>query len=268
MGAPHQVTTTSLSLVDSSRKTVSRGRTIASSRSLPTTVYYPNDDGGPYPLVVFAHGFEIGPGPYAHIAQVMAAAGYVVAAPSFPLTDRNRAGANLDRGDLPNQAGDVTFVISSVASAGAPLAGRVDSSKVGVVGHSDGADTALDIGYFPMRADPRVRAVVAFAPDAMGAGGGSVGSAPLLLEHGDHDSVVPYSNSTTVWGQVKTHRFFLTLVGADHLPVVQGAAPWAAVHELVLVDFLDRYVGGRAGDDSSIASHGNKPGVASIKTAG
>lgn len=266
-GGPHKVATTSLPLSDSSRKTVSKGKPISASRSLPTTVYYPSDGGGPYPLIVFAHGFEIGPGPYSHICQVMAMAGYVVAAPSFPLTDRNAAGGNLDRGDLPNQAGDVGFVITSVSGAGGPLAGKVDGGKVGVVGHSDGADTALDVGYYPFRTDGRVRGVVAFAPDAMTGPGGSTGTAPLLLEHGDKDSIVPYSNSVTVFGQVKTHRFFLTFNGADHLNVVQGAQPWAAVHEQVLIDFLDRYVAGRTGDDGAVTTHGNRAGVSSIKTA-
>lgn len=267
--ANHPVAQTSLALVDSSRSTVSRGSTIAGTRSLPTTVYYPSDGGGPYPLVVFAHGFQIGPGPYASFCRELAAAGYVVAAPSFPLTDANRAGANLDRGDLPNQAGDVSFVISSVAASGAsPLSGVVDGGRVGVVGHSDGADTALDTGYYPGRNDPRIKAVAALSPDAMTGPGGSVGAGtPLLLQHGDRDSIVPYANSTTVWGQVKAHRFFLTLTGADHLPPVQGAAPWAPVLEAVTVDFLDRYVAGRQADDSDILEDGAQPGVSTIKTA-
>jgi dienelactone hydrolase len=220
---------------------------------------------------VFAHGFQIGPGPYASFCQALAAAGYVVAAPSFPLTDAGAAGANLDRGDLPNQAGDVSFVITSVAAANGAgaLQGKVDASRVGIVGHSDGADTALDTGYYPGRVDPRIKGVAALSPDAMTGPGGSVGaSVPLLLQHGDRDSIVPYSNSKTVWGQVKAHRFFLTLTGADHLPPVQGAAPWGPVLRAVTIDFLDRYVAGRANDDRAILDDGAEPGVSTIVTAG
>lgn len=268
----HTVGRTDLSLQDPSRATVSRGTTVASSRSLPTTVFYPSDAAGPFPVVVFAHGFQIGPAPYAHLCETLAAAGYVVAAPSFPLTDGTVAGSRLDRGDLPNQAADVAFVITNVVAAGGgpgPLSGRVDGTKVGVVGHSDGADTALDVGYYPGRTDPRVRAVVALAPDAMTGPGGSVGAGtPLLLEHGDRDSIVPFSNSRTVFGQVRSHRLFLVLNGADHLPPVQGAAPWAPVLEDVAVAFLDRYVAGRTTTDDAIVERGRHPGVATIESAG
>jgi predicted dienelactone hydrolase len=267
----HAVSTTSVHLVDTSRPTVSRGRTIAPSRTLDTTVYAPSD-GGPYPLVVFAHGFQIGPGPYAHLCQVLASAGYVVAAPAFPLTDQAVAGANLDRGDLPNQAGDVSFVITSLTSSPpAALTGKVDGAHVGVVGHSDGADTVLDVGYFPFRNDTRVRAVAAFAPDAMTPPGGSVGAGvPLLLEHGDHDSIVPFSNSQTVFGQVPSHRFFLVMHGADHLPPVQGVAPWAPVLERTTIAFLDRYVAGRASTDDGITAAATSagPSVATLASAG
>lgn len=264
----HPTAVTTLALTDSGRPTVSRGRTVSPSRALPTTVYYPTGAGGPFPLIVFAHGFEIGPGPYAHLCQVLAAAGYVVAAPSFPLTDRGAAGGNLDRGDLPNQARDVSFVATAVAGAGGPLTGRVDGKRLGVVGHSDGADTALDIGYYPGRSDPRFRAVVAVAPDAMTGPGGSTGAAPLLLAQGDRDSVVPFSNSQTVWNQVHARRFYLVLQGADHLPPAQGAAPWAPVLERSTIAFLDRYVAGRATSDDTVVQAGSQPGVARTSTAG
>lgn len=270
-GQRHTTATVSLPLVDASRPTVSRGTTIAPSRSLPTTVYYPTDGGGPFPLLVFAHGFEIGPGPYAHFAGTLAAAGYVVAAPSFPLTDRNAAGANLDRGDLANQAADVTYVFDAVvgAAGAGPLRGLVDGARLGVVGHSDGADTALDVGYYPGRADPRVRGVVAVAPDAMTGAGGSVGAGvPLLLAHGDRDSIVPISNSQTVFEQVRSHRFFAVLSGANHLPPVQGAAPHGPVVEQLTVDFLDHYVAGRVATDDPLLEHGSRPGVVKIQTRG
>lgn len=264
------VATTTLALVDTSRAAVSHGRTVAPSRALTTTVYYP-DAPGPWPLVVFAHGYRIGPAPYARLCRAWAAAGYVVAAPSFPLTDQNVAGDDLDEGDLPQQAGDVRFVIDQLLGApgsSSALANRIDGSRIGVAGHSDGADTALDVGYFPGRVDARVRAVVAMAPDAMKPPGGTTGSAPLLLEHGDHDTIVPFANSTTVFGQVGAHRLFLVLTGADHLPPVTGGTRWTPILDAVTIDFLDRYVAGRVDDDAAILAAGNDPGTARIATAG
>src|SRR5712692_8090719 len=68
-------------------------------RTIPTTVWYPaiGVDGaagadlptdkahGPYPLVVFAHGFGVTPASYAALLQRIASAGYVVVAPTYPI---------------------------------------------------------------------------------------------------------------------------------------------------------------------------------------
>jgi dienelactone hydrolase len=266
------VAATTVNLVDLSRPVVSHGRRIADRRALTTTVHYPVS-GGPFPLVVFAHGYQLGPSSYDRIATAIASAGYVVAAPSFPLADAAVAGPNLDRGDIPNQSGDLSFVITQLASgsgaaAAAGLAGRIDGQRIGAVGHSDGADTVLDLGYHPARRDGRVRAVAALSPDALTPPGGSVGDAPVLITHGDHDRIVPYSNSTTVFGQVSAHRFLLTLIGADHLPPVTGAEPWTPVLDRVVFDLLDHYVAGRTADDGALAADSSAPGVASLRQAG
>jgi len=264
------VSTITVALVDPSRPTVSRGRQLSATRSLPTTVVYPTS-GGPFPLVVFAHGFQLGPSHYEHIMRAIAAGGYVVAAPSFPLADAAVAGGNVDRGDIPNQSGDLSFVISQLAAgpaAGGPLAGKIDATSVGAVGHSDGADTVLDLGYYPGRMDGRVMAVAAVSPDAMTGPGGSVGAAPLLISHGDRDTVVPYSNATTVFGQVQARRFLLTLLGGDHLGPAQGQAPWAAVLDRAILELLDRFVAGRTADEEALVAGGTVPGVASVAVGG
>jgi predicted dienelactone hydrolase len=254
-------------LVDASRPTISHGTTIAATRTLTTTVAYPST-GGPYPLVVFAHGYNLGPSHYLQIIDAIAAGGYVVAAPSFPLAD-GATGNPLDEGDIPNQAKDLSFVITQFQGAvgqGGALAGKVDASRVGAVGHSDGADTVLDVGYLPGFSDGRVRAVVSMSPDAMRSQ--AVGAAPLLLTHGNRDTIVPYSNSQTVFGQVPAHRFFITLLGADHLPPVQGTAPWAAVLDRAVLDLLDHDVAGRTASDDALVADAQVAGVTSLQQAG
>ena len=219
------------------------------------------------------HGYRLGPPGYARLVAVLTAAGYVVAAPSFPLADESVAGANVDRGDLPNQPDDLSFVIDQVLGASSdpssPLAGRVDGSRVGAVGHSDGADTVLDLGYHPARVDPRVRAVVALAPDAVVAAGSATGGAtPLLLEHGDADDVVPFSESRSVFANVTARRYLLTLVGGGHLPPVAEATGWTPVLDATVTAFLDRYVAGRTVDDAAVTAPASGSAVARIDVAG
>lgn len=235
-----------LDLVDTSRPTIGNGETIATTRSLPSLVWRPAEPGR-YPLVVFGHGFLLGPINYARFCAELARSGYVVVAPSFPLADASR-GNGLDREDIPNQATDVGFVITSMLSG--PLRSSIDAGRVGVVGHSDGADVALIAGYQAGRADPRIGAVVAISPDAM-QNPSVVSSAPLLLIHADADSVVPYSESQQVFAQVGTTRYFLTLVGADHLPPMLGGNQWTVVVDSAVVLFLRATLGG---DGSGAAS--------------
>jgi predicted dienelactone hydrolase len=266
------VTRSSVVLVDASRPTVSRGRTLAPSRTLPTTVAAPAT-GGPYPLVLFAHGYQLGPPGYARVIDVIAAAGYVVAAPSFPLADAAVGGSTIDRADIPNQSGDLRFVADQLTAAGsavvpADLRGRIDGTRVGAVGHSDGADTVIDLGYHRDRSDGRVRTVAALSPDAVPLPGGPAARPPLLLVHGSADRVTPFSESSALFGRVPVPRWLVTLVGADHLPPVQGAAPWAAALDRAVLAVLDRYVGARALPPGADLDAVAAPGVAEVRAAG
>jgi dienelactone hydrolase len=237
--------TTVLALVDRSRPTVSHGRPLSAQRALTTVVWYPQA-AGPHPLVVFAHGYRIGVGPYRRACQALAQEGFVVAAPSFPLTDQTVAGTALDEGDTVNQPADMSFVITQLlaangsGSAGSPLSGRIDPRAIAAVGHSDGADTVLALGYLSGSRDPRVAAIVADGPDPLPrpAGPPLVSAVPLLLIHGDHDTISPFSGSQRLVTQLRTRGWFLVLRGADHLPPIQGGSPWTAVFDRVTADFL------------------------------
>jgi len=106
------VTLSEQQLVDNSRPLVSNGVELAPDRPLPTYLWTP-DAPGRYPLVVFVHGYDRSPMQYQRFCSTLASSGYVVAAPSFPLEDPTR-GYGLDRSDLPDEALDVSFVITSL----------------------------------------------------------------------------------------------------------------------------------------------------------
>ena len=75
---------------------------------------------GPYPVIVFAHGYDVDPNTYRALLVSWVAAGYVVVAPFFP--DTSLAAIEAQHGvdteyDIFNQPGDVAFVVSQVVGA-------------------------------------------------------------------------------------------------------------------------------------------------------
>ncbi len=250
-----------MTLVDPSRPTISRGRTIAPSRTLTTLVWYPNAPGR-WPLIVFAHGFQVGPIPYVQLYETWAAAGYVVAAPEFPLTDAAAAGPALDEADINNQPADVRFVAASLTSGGS-LSSRIDSTRIVVAGHSDGAETALVAG---VEGGLAVRAIIALAVSPLPSGPVAA-TPPLLVGQGDRDTINPPELGQTVYNQAGRPRYLLHLLGAGHLPPFTGTAPWAAVVDRVTLDFLDRYVSGANVSAATIITDGTLTGVASTEAS-
>jgi fermentation-respiration switch protein FrsA (DUF1100 family) len=227
---------------------VSGGEVISSSRALTTLVWYPaTTAGGPWPVVVFAHGFEVGPDPYVALCEAWAAAGYVVAAPEFPLTDAEVAGDYLDESDIDNQPDDVRFVFASLLAPDSPLAGLVDAGRLAVAGHSDGGVTALAVAGAPL---PGLRGVIALS--AAPAYEGAVDSPPLLVVQGDDDDIDPYENGVAVYEQASAPRFLLTLLGGGHLPPFLDGSDYLDAVDRVAVDFLDRYVAGRTVSDDTL----------------
>ena len=67
---------------------------------------------GPFPLIVFGHGFGVTPGMYIALLRAWARAGFVVAAPLFP-GENPRAPGGPTATDLPNEPRDMSFVITS-----------------------------------------------------------------------------------------------------------------------------------------------------------
>ena len=60
IGVTHSVGVRQTTFVDSGRSTPPFGGFPGSPyRTLPTTIWYPSDGGGPFPLVVFAHGYAV-----------------------------------------------------------------------------------------------------------------------------------------------------------------------------------------------------------------
>lgn len=261
----HAVGVTERTFVDGSRPTAANG-TCAEipSRTLPTTIYYPATGapsgdatadappatgGGPYPLVVFAHGFAATPEIYTALLTHWASAGYVVAAPTFPLSS-GRSPCGAIAGDVVNQPEDMSFVVTSMLAASRSdpaLDGMVDRKAIGAAGHSNGGGTTYGLVANTRLRDPRVRAAVVLAGTTQPYPKGRYDftkAPPLLIVHGTDDSLIPYARAVDAFNQARGPKGILTIAGGDH------GSPASVAAYRATTDMFEAYLRG----DSAAAS--------------
>jgi dienelactone hydrolase len=232
-----------LRLVDNSRRAHFRNGT-SGPRVLVTDVRVPTGGQPPFPLVVFGHGFALTPRAYAHLLDTWASAGYVVAAPVFPVESENAPGGP-DESDLVNQPGDISFVVSSLTAPTGPLHGLVDSKRIALAGQSDGAETAFAASYDRRYLDRRVDAAVIMSGTAFPGFTGPARSPPLLAIQGTRDQSNSPSTTAGYYRLMHRPKFLLWLLGATHLPPYTTRDRWAAAVDRATLAFLDHYLRGR-----------------------
>ena len=245
---------------------------------------------GPYPVIVFAHGFDVDPNTYRVLLVSWVEAGYVVVAPFFPDTSlaaiQAQHGADTES-DMFNQPGDVTFVVSQVVGAarGSPpphaayLAGLVDPARLVLAGQSDGADTIAALLYdheysgtlASMGVQPTAVALLSGAEwareqDVYSAPGG--GGPPALVVQSLTDSCNDPADSSRLYNMLTGSKWFLALEDATHLGPYVGDGAAAATVEQVTVGFFDLEVGRGKVAPAVLEQEGDQPGVSTISSAG
>jgi dienelactone hydrolase len=266
---------------------VDRSRTIAvpgegrRPRTLTTIIRYPAQGpvsrvdiagaapdraAGPFPLIVFGHGFAVTPATYFRLLRAWAQAGYVVAAPVFPLENAHAPGGP-NEADLVNQPRDMSVVISGMLAASgaahALLRGMIAPRQVAVSGQSDGGETALAVAYDSFYRDRRVRAAVILSGARM-PGGALVAGPPLLAAQGTADTVNNPRNTTAFFDVAHRPKYLLSLIGAPHLPPYTVEQPQLTIVERVTIAFLDSYLKGASGGMRRMRTAAHRPGLASL----
>jgi fermentation-respiration switch protein FrsA (DUF1100 family) len=245
----------SLTFVDASRPTAPNGAYPgADSRTLPTTIYYPavGDATAPvrsgavpiagrkFPFIIFAHGLSAIGRLYFVILEAWARAGYVVAAPDFPLSNGGAPGGPI-AGDVINQPADESFIIDRVLALAdddpsSPLFGLIDDAQIGASGQSLGGMTTMGIALNTCCRDPRIRAAVPMAgslvPYPDGSYDGAIGP-PLLIIHGDADDTVPYQSALDAYALARAPKALLTHLGGGHILPYVGSGDAAAVEATI-----------------------------------
>ncbi|HEY5155179.1 MAG TPA: hypothetical protein VIJ47_10630 [Acidimicrobiales bacterium] len=288
--APYPVTHTTISLVDPSRPTEAGTQTPEHpGRTLDTDVYVP-DGPGPFPLIVFAHGMGGSTGRVVGLLTAWAEAGFVVAAPSFPVTNDRVPGASENWRNVAAQPGDVSFVLDTLLgtggdrtalasldqrlddSIGPPLTTRIDPARIGVGGHSLGGGTTYGVVFNTCCRDTRVKAaeVLSGAEFPVGVPPGGMfaldGHVPLLIVHGDHDASLAYHLDSDVYATARPPVWFVTLIGGTHSdPYEDVPSRWDDAVVKITTSFWEATLGGAPGGMAQFETDAVVPGLTSLQ---
>jgi dienelactone hydrolase len=210
----------------------------------------------------------VSPAYYFRLLRTWAAAGYVVAAPVFPLSNLH-APDGPDEADIVNQPRDMSLVITRLLAVSAghsgPLAGLIDPDRIAVAGQSDGAETALAVASASDYRDRRVKAALILSGAEMSAGRYfAPGTPPLLATQGTADRLNRPHYTYAYFAAARRPKFLLELLGAGHLPPYTYEQPQLGIVERVTIDFLDRYLDGDNGAADQLVEDGDVPGVATL----
>jgi dienelactone hydrolase len=228
-------------------------------RTIPTTVFYPVAEapfsdlyvdhapyraGGPYPMVVFIHGFGVDWQFYKGILGRIATAGYVVVAPTYPLLSGWPAGPT-DTLEWDEHFTDTSFVISAMEQLNQSdpiLGGLIDTKRIATVGHSDGALIAYGAGEQAYRTDPRVRSVISYAADlGLGDGFYQASGRPFLHFFSEYDEYNPYPAAISYdRAYLQDPHWSITLWGSTHTgPYTDPNDPRFELVSATTIDFLN-----------------------------
>ncbi|MBA3462609.1 MAG: hypothetical protein H0T46_21820 [Deltaproteobacteria bacterium] len=173
-------------------------------------------DHGPFPVIIFVHGTAAFRHQSLHQTVHWASRGFVVVAADHPglmLGDLLAQFCPDDPSGMQNLSGDIDAMLAALAAPTgqlAFLAGKVDATRVGVIGHSAGGSAAANA-----TGKPGVRVVGSLAGNAVAKPGASIEH--VLFMGGKADSVVSYGQVSTAWTGSTSPRDLVGIAGGGHL---------------------------------------------------
>lgn len=154
-----------------------------------------------YPIVSWANGTGCPPSLYDGLLRELASAGFIVVASSETMAADGTA-----------QIAAIDFVISENCNKSSALYNKVNSSKIGVIGHSQGGRSSVNAGA----SDSRITCVLSLAGSNFVEEAEKL-SKPVLFMAGSKDKVVdPQKWIVTAFDAVKGPAVYASLNGAIH----------------------------------------------------
>ncbi len=220
---------------------------------------------GPWPVIIFSHGFRGCGTNSSFLMEALAGAGYAVFAPNHHDAVCGKLPGLLGRAETPfrnpenwtdqsyaDRPKDIETLIDALQRDPRYGAPPFDWHHVGLIGHSLGGYTALELaGAWPRWKDPRIKAVLALSPY----------TAPFMRHHTlrnidapvmyqigarDHAISVGLERHGGAYEQTPAPKYLVQVAGAGHFAWVDIRAN--ATHK-VIVDygraFFDRYLKGQ-----------------------
>jgi predicted dienelactone hydrolase len=218
----------------------------------------PRNDPGPLPVIVYSHGYSGCSHSSAYLTEALARSGFIVIAPDHTddlkacsleegfVRERGYAGKLLKKAARLSRAlssgeydtshfkyryMEVSAAVDWILGAGddpaSPFYSLVNSEKIGIVGHSLGAYSALAVsGVIDIAHDPRIKAAVAmsgpgdrvFACDRMA--GVKV---PVMLMYGGGERGRKEEGLSLQFRCLSRPKFLLVISGADHMTFSESA---------------------------------------------
>ena len=196
-------------------------------------VEIPASDEGPFPLVIFAHGFGAYPTEYQTIITHLTSWGFVVAGPDFtergllaaftaggapPTTTDPAAAAEAAQARIDSEAAIMSqtreLLAAEGAKAGGLLEGVVDATNVGTAGHSAGVTSAVAAAA----TDPNVKTFVAMSG---GRAPGAAGSLPIptvpgMVMTGGKDEIASLENVQGFYESLNSPKRLVVIDDAGH----------------------------------------------------
>ena len=181
--------------------------------TLATTAYadLPAAAGGPFPVILFSHGFGGYPEQSSFLTIHLATWGFVVVAPDHRSRDLAAVLKNTSRQcacDVTDLRAALQDVTAMDHAAGTLLSGKLDLTRVASLGHSAGGGAAISIA-----AQPGVKGFVAMAPVP-----GRIPPAgkPGLIMQGTGDQVVLPTDGVHVYRTLNTPKRLILIDSGGH----------------------------------------------------